>query len=128
MKRYVPALFSSGSGVETSEDMLFKYVRKVRNLERAYCVREGMTRQTDSLPKRYMDKPIERGEYKGEILETSKFEEMKSKYYALRGWDIATGIPTKETLEQTGLGNIARDLEKRGKLPKKSPEEAKMGG
>ncbi len=96
-------LFSAGTGIETSEDMLFQLARKVRNLERAYCVRGGMTRQTDSLPKRFMDQPIKEGPFKGSVLETSKFEEMKSRYYALRGWDVATGIPTRETLEQTGL-------------------------
>ena len=69
-----------------------------------------------------MDKPIEQGKFKGSVLESTKFEQMKSNYYALRGWDIATGIPTRETLEQTGLGDVARDLEKRGKLPKKAAE------
>jgi aldehyde:ferredoxin oxidoreductase len=116
------ALFSAGTGVETSEDMLFKFAERVKNLERAYCVREGMTRDTDSLPKGYMDKPIEQGKFKGSVLESTKFEQMKSNYYALRGWDIATGIPTRETLEQTGLGDVARDLGKRGKLPKKAAE------
>ena len=100
-------------------DTLFKFAKRVRNLERAYCVREGMTRETDSLPKRFIDHPLQQGAFKGTVLESSKFEDMKSKYYALRGWDIATGIPSRETLEQTGLGKIARDLEKRGKLPKK---------
>jgi len=121
-EKYQAALFSAGTGVETSEDMLFEFARKVKNLERSYCVREGMTRETDSLPKQFMDKPVEKGRFKGEVLETSKFEEMKSKYYALRGWDVATGIPTRETLKQTGLKDVARDLEKRGKLPKKSAE------
>ena len=118
-EKYQAALFSAGSGVETSIDRLFEFAKRVKNLERAYCVREGMTRETDSLPKRFMDKPLKEGASKGAVLETSKFEEMKSKYYALRGWDIATGIPTRETLKQTGLGDVARDLEKRGKLPKK---------
>lgn len=121
-EKYQAALFSAGTGVETSEDMLFKFAKRVRNLERAYCVREGMTRETDSLPKGYMDHPIEQGDFKGAVLESSKFEEMKSKYYALRGWDIATGIPTRETLKQTGLGDVAQDLEKRGKLSGKSPD------
>ena len=53
-------------------------------------------------------------------LETSKFEDMKSKYYTLRGWDVATGIPTRETLEKDGLEDVARDLEKLGKLPGKA--------
>ena len=87
-----------------------------------------MTRDTDSLPKGFMDSPIERGKFKGLALESTKFEQMKSKYYALRGWDIATGIPIRETLEQTGLGDVAQDLERRGKLPGKPPEgQSKTG-
>ena len=115
-QKYRAELLSAGTGVETSEDTLFDFAKKVKNLERAYEVREGATRDTDSLPKRFMDHPIDRGEHKGSVLESSKFEEMKSKYYALRGWDIATGIPTRQTLEQTGLRDIAQDQEKRGKL------------
>ena len=118
----MPALLSAGTGVETSDDMLFRFAKRVRNLERAYCVREGMTRDTDSMPKGFMDRPIKRGDFRGSVLDSEKFEEMKSKYYALRGWDIESGIPAAETLEQTGLGDVARDLEKRGKLPGKSSD------
>ena len=133
-EKYQAVLFSAGTGVETSEDMLFKFAKRIRNLERAYCVREGMTRETDSLPDRFMDQAItySRLDYQdidnvhlikeSSVLESSKFEQMKSEYYALRGWDIATGIPTRETLEQTGLGDVAKDLGKRGKLAEKSPE------
>ena len=81
-----------------------------------------MTRETDSLPKRFMDNPLQQEPFKGAVLESSKFEEMKSKYYALRGWAIATGIPTRGTLEQTGLGDVAQDLGKRGKLSGESPD------
>jgi aldehyde:ferredoxin oxidoreductase len=31
-------------------------------------------------------------------------------YYSLRGW-TETGIPTREKLEELGLGYIARDME-----------------
>jgi len=120
-EKYQAALLSAGTGIETSEEMLFKFAKKVRNLERAYCVREGMTRETDSLPKGYLDNPIKEGLFKGSVLDSSKFEKMKDEYYAVRGWDIATGIPTRETLKQTGLGDVARDLEKLGKLPRKVP-------
>jgi len=115
-EEYEAALFSAGTGVETSVDTLLKFAKRIKNLERAYNVREGVTREMDSLPKRFMDRPVQRGGSTS-VLETSKFEQMKDKYYALRGWDIATGIPTRETLEQTGLGDVAQDLEKLGKLP-----------
>ena len=120
--KYQAALFSAGSGVETSEETLFGYAQKLRMLERAYDVREGLTRDRDSLPRQFMDRPIEEGKFKGEVLETGKFEEMKSQYYALRGWDAASGVPGKEKLEELGLADVAKDLEKRGKLPGKASE------
>ncbi|MFC1995062.1 aldehyde ferredoxin oxidoreductase C-terminal domain-containing protein [Chloroflexota bacterium] len=114
-----PALLSAGMGVEITEERLFEIAKRVKNLERAYDVRLGRTRDIDLLPKRWMDHPIERGDFKGSVLETSKFEQMKSKYYALRGWDIDTGIPTRETLEKASLGDVADNLEQRGILPRK---------
>jgi len=116
---YQAALFSAGSGIETSVDKLFQFARRVKNLERSYDVREGMNRDMDVLPKRFMDTPLKEGPAKGAVLETSRFEDMKSKYYALRGWDIASGIPSRETLEKTGLSDVSQDLERLGKLPGK---------
>jgi aldehyde:ferredoxin oxidoreductase len=115
--KYLATLFSAGMGAEMTFDMLFTIAKRVRNLERAYNVREGMTRNRDSLPRGFMDHPLEKGDSKGSVLESAGFEKMKDQYYALRGWDIATGVPTRETLAQTGLEDIARDLEKSGKLP-----------
>jgi aldehyde:ferredoxin oxidoreductase len=114
------ALISAGTGVPINVERLFEYAKTVRNLERAFCAREGMTRDHDSLPKRFMDQPLEEGSHKGWMLKSSEFEKMKSKYYTLRGWDIITGVPTRETLEQTGLGDVADDLETHGKLPIKA--------
>jgi aldehyde:ferredoxin oxidoreductase len=122
-------LFSAGSGIDTSVDKLFEYARKIRNLERAYSCREGVTREMDSFPQRYFDTAITyeginfedlnnvHYEKRTSILEKSKFEAMKDRYYTVRGWDLATGIPARETLEKYGLGYVADDLEKRGKLP-----------
>ena len=118
-EKYQAALLSAGTSTETNVTMLYNFAKKVRNLERAFNVREGVTRETDSLPKGYLDHPIKEGLFKGSVLKSNKFEKMKDEYYALRSWDIATGIPTRETLEQTGLKDVARDLEKLGKLPGK---------
>jgi aldehyde:ferredoxin oxidoreductase len=113
------ALYSAGTGTETSVDKLFQFAKRVKNLERAYNIREGMTRDMDSLPNRFMDRPLEQGPAKNSTLLTSKFEKMKDKYYALRGWDITTGIPTRETLQIFGLSGVIEDLEKMGKVPSK---------
>ena len=35
-------------------------------------------------------------------------------FYTHYGWDLNTGVPTRETLEKFGLSDMADDLEARG--------------
>jgi len=124
-ENYEAKFFSLGTGKETSVADLFKFAKRIKNLERAYNAREGMTRETDKLPRRFMDNPVKVDDTTTSVLETAKFEGMKDRYYALRGWDVATGIPTRETLEQYGLSYVADELEKLSKLPR-SPAKSKV--
>jgi aldehyde:ferredoxin oxidoreductase len=114
---HLAGLYSAGSGVETSADDLFKVAHKIRTLERAYEAGEGISREKDTLPKRFIDHPVKQGPVKGAVLESAKFEEMKTKYYELRRWDVKTGIPTEETLKELGLDDVAARLKKLGRLP-----------
>jgi len=50
------------------------------------------------------------------VVDRDQFEKMKDEYYEIRGWDIATGLPTRRTLEGLGLKDVADDLERRGLL------------
>ena len=121
-------VLSAGLGVETSPEDLFKYAIKVRNLERAYEAMEGLTRDMEKLPERF-HKPIESGKYAGAMLESETLEKMKDDYYALRGWDVATGTPTGETLKTLGLEDVAGDMQKHNGLPvgvKKEDKEKKQ--
>ena len=52
----------------------------------------------------------------GTVIDRAKFEEMKSEYYGLRGWDIETGVPAKTKLEELDLSDVAEDLTMRGLL------------
>jgi aldehyde:ferredoxin oxidoreductase len=54
----------------------------------------------------------------GRKLDKDKFEEFKTRFYKLEGWDSATGWPTRSTLESIGLGYIADELKKHGRLGK----------
>jgi aldehyde:ferredoxin oxidoreductase len=117
---YQAKLFSAGSGIETSVEDLFEFANKVRTMERAYEAGEGLTREQVTLPRKFFDNPIREGDLKGAVLEPDKFEEMKDHYYALRDWDVATGIPTEATLGRFGLDDVAEDLKKRGRLPSSS--------
>ncbi|MFC2023177.1 aldehyde ferredoxin oxidoreductase N-terminal domain-containing protein [Chloroflexota bacterium] len=54
--------------------------------------------------------------YSYRTLDRDKFDEFKTRFYELQGWDTATGYPTRATLESLGLGYVADELEKNGKL------------
>ena len=45
-----------------------------------------------------------------------KFDEWKTIFYGLEGWDAKTGWPTRRTLEGLGLGHVADTLDKAGRL------------
>ncbi|MFC1883664.1 aldehyde ferredoxin oxidoreductase N-terminal domain-containing protein [Thermodesulfobacteriota bacterium] len=54
--------------------------------------------------------------YSNRTLDRNRFEEFKTTFYKLQGWDTSTGYPTRSTLESLGLGYVADELEKAGKL------------
>ncbi len=49
-------------------------------------------------------------------IDRKKFDELKSIYFELEGWDTETGRPTRATLEGCGLKEVADVLESRGRL------------
>jgi aldehyde:ferredoxin oxidoreductase len=92
-----------------------KIGERVWNVERAFNVREGFDRRHDTLPERFLKEPIPSGPSKGQIFE---LEPLLNEYYQARGWDVATGLPTRAKLEELGLKDIADELEKMGRLAK----------
>jgi len=53
----------------------------------------------------------------GNVLDQKGFQVLVDNYYKLRGWDVKTGWPTRETYERLGLKEVADELEAIGKLP-----------
>jgi aldehyde:ferredoxin oxidoreductase len=49
-------------------------------------------------------------------LDKDRFEEFKTLFYEMQGWDAASGFPTRSTLAGMGLGYVADELEAQGKL------------
>lgn len=47
-------------------------------------------------------------------LDRADMEKAKDLFYNIFGWDLTTGVPTRETLEKFDLADMADDLEKRG--------------
>jgi aldehyde:ferredoxin oxidoreductase len=108
-------LYSAGKGVEMTGEGLLEAVHRIHTVERAFLVREGLTRDDDTLPKRFFQEPLPEGPFKGEKIDLVKFEEMKTRYYELQGWDPPTGVPTQATLEKLGLNDVAENMRRETK-------------
>jgi aldehyde:ferredoxin oxidoreductase len=83
---------------------------RLYNLQRAYCIREGIDRDRDILPERLMSDPLPAGPAEGMVIERDTLEAMKDAYYEFRGWDQATGIPTPDKLRELALDDLIDDL------------------
>ncbi len=110
-------LISSSTGLDIDEKGIYKAADRINNIERAYLVREGITRKDDTIHGRAMEEPIPSGPHKGKRLDKKKFEGMVDEYYDVVGWDKKNGFPTRKTLEGLGLKDVADELKKMGKLP-----------
>jgi aldehyde:ferredoxin oxidoreductase len=116
--------FTAATGIKLDEIQLMEYGERVCNIERAIVVRDGRTRQSDTLPEFFFNTSVKDGPQAGKKLNKKKFEKMKDEYYNLRGWDPTTGYQKEDTLNKLGLEDIARELEKLDKLsPKKRKKE-----
>jgi aldehyde:ferredoxin oxidoreductase len=126
-------LLSAVTGEEVDEEGLYRAGERIFNVQRAILAREGHRgRDHDRISDHEFTKPLKfdlhnpgllsPGEgrevvtKKGTVLDRDQFERMKDEYYALRGWDVATGLQTRAVLEDLGLGDMVEDLERRGLL------------
>jgi aldehyde:ferredoxin oxidoreductase len=82
-------------------DDLVKTGEITYNLARLFSVREGISRVDDTLPRRLLEHSLPEGPAQGKVNEN--LQQMLDRYYELRGWDKATGHPTREKLAELGL-------------------------
>ena len=106
-------LFSLATGVKVNEEVMLTVAERVHNVERAYSCREGLDRKDDRLIGKWANEPVPNGPYKGEMIDSEKWEVMLDEYYRLRGWD-ENGVPKKEKLKELGLDDVADALEQKG--------------
>jgi aldehyde:ferredoxin oxidoreductase len=98
MYNYTPIL-KAVTGIQYTDDELFKAGERIFNLERMWNLRAGYTKKDDTLPPRILKEPIPAGPSKGEV---NELDRMLPEYYKLRGWD-EEGRPTQEKMNELGL-------------------------
>ncbi len=127
-----PLFLNAVTGQNISFEEGMKIGTKIWNLDRAIYILQGRHRDMEvmsgyvyTVPNDVpYPVPIEKdGQWSydtslGRVLDKTKFEEWKTKYFTLEGWDPSTGWPKRSTLEELGLNKVADELEKQGKLGK----------
>lgn len=117
-------VFSAVTGRQLDMQGLDRVGERVFNLQRAILLREGHKgREDDKLQESDYTEPLPRlhgldpktslpgkkGSIiyrEGAVVDRDKFEKMKEEYYQLRGWEVATGLIKKETLQKLGLPEV----------------------
>ncbi len=108
--RWITSFFNVVTGLDYSEEEVMRAGERINNVERAFNVRQGLTRADDMINERFLREPLN-----GRTFDPRP---LLDEYYEARGWDLATGYPLGDTLERLGLKDVARDLKSHGiRLP-----------
>jgi len=105
-EEYFARTLSAVTGIPYATGELIQAGERVWNLERLYNLREGFTRDDDTLPPRLLQEEVADGPSKGWV---SHLEPMLKEYYRTRGWD-ENGIPKPRKLAELQLADLKESL------------------
>ena len=111
-------------GIDLSAEEFYRIGTRIFTLERALQIRNwGRDRTADETVIDYLAYPeVNTSPFAGEqvAVDRDRFSQLIDEYYDLRDWDRATGWPTRTSLEQLGMNDVADGLERCGKLPEEA--------
>jgi aldehyde:ferredoxin oxidoreductase len=99
-------LLNAACETNYTEDSIKVVGQRIWTLTRLFNLREGFSREDDSIPARVYLDPLPEGNPKGKVVSEQSFQTMLSEYYNLFGWD-EQGRPTRETLRELDLEELA---------------------
>jgi aldehyde:ferredoxin oxidoreductase len=97
-------MINAGTGWDMTLDELLAVGERRINMMRVFNAREGLTRQNDTLPKKFFEPLQGSGPCAGEHLTQDELEMVKDAYFGFSGWDMTTGNPTDAKLDELNLG------------------------
>ncbi|MEM1734215.1 MAG: aldehyde ferredoxin oxidoreductase C-terminal domain-containing protein, partial [Pyrobaculum sp.] len=105
-------LFKAATGLDVGLEYFNEVGDRIYTLIRAFWIREygGWSREMDMPPKKWFKQPLTVGPLKGARLDYDGYNKLLDYYYEIRGWS-REGVPTRETFERLGLGDVAAQLE-----------------
>ena len=108
-------MFRAATGLDVSQEDLNYAAEQSGLLFRAILIRDfDRTREMEVAE---MFPILSYPDSHGEAVTWEEWNDLADLYYEHKGWDKKTGWPTRECYEKYGLGYVADELEKLGKLP-----------
>jgi aldehyde:ferredoxin oxidoreductase len=99
-------LYNAVTGIEVTPAELGIAGERINTLAKLINIREGLTRNDDTLPWKVMNTPIpDDGPVKGAVVTQDELDMMLDDYYQARGWTVE-GTPSTKKLEALGLGEF----------------------
>lgn len=95
-------LLNSATGKQYPDDFIHQLGGRIWNLVRLFNLREGLDKNSDTLPKRLTHQVLKEGPQKGQVIKPEDLALMLKDYYQIREWDTE-GRPTDDCLRQYGL-------------------------
>jgi aldehyde:ferredoxin oxidoreductase len=105
-------IISAVTGWDITESELETIADRIASLVRSINILEGLSRRDDNLAPRTMEEPLKgEGPSKGQYITQEMLNGMLDEYYKLRGWDIETGVPLRDTLRRLDLDDVENRLD-----------------
>ncbi len=98
-EEFFARILTAVTGETFTADDLMLIGERVWTLERLYNLRQGFTKEDDTLPQRLLNEAVPQGPSQGF---TVHLKPMLEEYYAFRGWD-QNGVPTPQKLKELSL-------------------------
>ncbi|MFC2032619.1 aldehyde ferredoxin oxidoreductase family protein, partial [Chloroflexota bacterium] len=110
-------LINSALGIDLTPEEFMTLGQAGYNLEKAFnTIHTSFDRKDDYPPQRFIEEPIKTGPFAGKKAEKEVYDKMLDRFYELLDWDKTTSFQTAKGLAKLGLEEVAKKLEKAGKL------------
>ena len=104
-------LYSLVTGYEMTPEELSVAGERINTVAKLINIREGLSRQDDTLPWKVMNQPIpDDGPAKGALVTQDELDLLLDDYYQSRGWTL-DGVPTKSKLKELGMEDLSTIIE-----------------
>ena len=100
------AIYERVTGWPMTADDLRQSGERINNLKKLFNIREGWTRDHDTLPPRVLDETLPTGVVQGVGLNREDLDMMIRSYYRARGW-TEDGLIPESKLRELGLRDLA---------------------